>query len=120
LLADTRGEMGLWYRLATIAMMGSSLLPGMGGSDPNEPASHGAAIIYGPNVGRYLPSYRRYASAGGARIVRDADTLAAAVAHLIAADRSAAMAHAAWEVATVGAEVTDQILALLHDILDEL
>ncbi|SEK67253.1 3-deoxy-D-manno-octulosonic-acid transferase [Roseovarius nanhaiticus] len=120
LLADTRGEMGLWYRLATIAFMGNSLLPGMGGSDPNEPAAHGAAIVYGPNVARYLPSYKRYAGAGGARIVRDAGTLAAAVTHLIAADRSATMAHAAWEVATVGAEVTDHILDMLQDMLDDL
>lgn len=120
LLADTRGEMGLWYRLATIAMMGSSLLPGMGGSDPNEPAAHGAAIVYGPNVARYMPSYRRYANAGGARIVRDASTLSAALSHLIAADQSAAMAHAAWEVATASAELTDKILELLHDMLDDL
>jgi 3-deoxy-D-manno-octulosonic-acid transferase len=76
--------------------------------------------VYGPNVARYLPSYRRYASAGGARIVRDAGTLAAALSHLIAADQSAAMAHAAWEVATTGAELTDKILALLHDMLDDL
>ncbi len=120
LLADTRGEMGLWYRLATIALMGNSLLPGMSGSDPNGPAAHGAAIVYGPNVAHYLPSYKRYAGAGGARIVRDSGTLAAALAHLIAADRSATMAHAAWEVATAGAEVTDQILELLHDMLDDL
>lgn len=105
LLADTPGEMGLWYRLSTISLMGRSLMPGMSGSDPNGPAAHGSAIIYGPNVGRYLPSYKRYAGAGGARIVRDAETLAGALAHLIAADRSATMAHAAWEVATAGAQV---------------
>src|SRR5690606_5913458 len=64
LLADTPGEIGLWYRLATIAFMANSLLPGMGGSDPNAPAAHGAAIIYGPNVVRYLPSYKRFAGAG--------------------------------------------------------
>ncbi|HEY9038502.1 MAG TPA: glycosyltransferase N-terminal domain-containing protein [Roseovarius sp.] len=120
LLADTADELGLWYRLATISFMGRSLIPGMGGSDPNEPAAHGSAIVYGPNVGRYLPGYKRYAGAGGARIVRDADTLAAALAHLIAADRSATMAHAAWEVATAGAQVTDHILEILHDMLDDL
>jgi 3-deoxy-D-manno-octulosonic-acid transferase len=98
--------------------MGSSLRPGMGGSDPNEPAAHGSAIVYGPNVGRYLPSYTRYAEAGAARIVRDADTLSAALSRLIAADQAAAMAHAAWDVASVGAEVTDHILDLVQDTLD--
>lgn len=120
LLADTRGEMGLWYRLATISLMGSSLLPGMGGSDPNEPAAHGSAILYGPNVGRHLPGYRRYAAGGGACLVQDAETLAAELTRLIAVDRSAAMANAAWEVATAGAEVTDRILDELQDMLDDL
>lgn len=118
LLADTRGELGLWYRLAPISFMGRSLGAGMGGSDPNEPAAHGSAIVYGPNVGRYLPSYTRYAEAGAARIVRDVDTLAAALSRLIAADQAAAMAHAAWDVASIGAEVTDRIAELVHDTLD--
>ncbi|MEI4195829.1 3-deoxy-D-manno-octulosonic acid transferase [Roseovarius sp. E0-M6] len=120
LLADTRGDLGLWYRLATISLMCSSLVPGQGGRDPNEPAAHGSAILYGPNVGRHLASYKRYAGAGAARIVRDADTLSAALEHLIAPDQSAAMAHAAWDVATVGAEVTDRILDLVQDTLDVL
>lgn len=118
ILADTRGEMGLWYRLASITLMGSSLIAGYGGRDPNEPAAHGSAILYGPNVGRYLPSYSRYAEAGAARIVRDAGTLAAALARLIAVDQSAAMAHAAWDIASASAEVTDQILDLVQDTLD--
>ncbi|MCZ4352625.1 3-deoxy-D-manno-octulosonic acid transferase [Roseovarius aestuarii] len=120
LLADTRGELGLWYRLSPISFMGSSLGSGMGGSDPNEPAAHGSAIVYGPNVGRYLPSYTRYAEAGAARIVRDEHTLAAALGRLIAADQAAAMAHAAWDVASTGAQVTDQIVELAHDALDTL
>lgn len=120
LLADTRGEMGLWYRLATITLMASSLKPRQHGRDPNEPAAHGSAIMYGPHVGRYQSSYRRFAEAGAARMVRDADTLSAALAQLIAPDQSAAMAHAAWDVATASAQVTDQILDLVHDTLDVL
>lgn len=120
LLADTRGEMGLWYRLATITLMCSSLTPGHQGRDPNEPAAHGSAIMYGPNVGRYLPVYKRYADAGAAWIVRDTDTLSDALGRLIAPDESAAMAHAAWDVASAGAQVTDRIVDLVHDTLDVL
>ncbi|MRU15998.1 3-deoxy-D-manno-octulosonic acid transferase [Roseovarius sp. A21] len=120
LLADTHGEMGLWYRIAQITLMGSSLIPGQWGRDPNEPAAHGSAILYGPNVRRYLSSYSRYAEAGAARIVKDADSLAAAVLSLIPPDQSAAMAHAAWDVASEGAGVTDQILDLVQDTLDAL
>ncbi|QYX56881.1 3-deoxy-D-manno-octulosonic acid transferase [Roseovarius sp. SCSIO 43702] len=120
LLGDTHGDLGLWYRLATISLMCSSLVPGHGGRDPNEPAAHGSAVLYGPNVSRYLAAYKRFAGAGAARIVRDTETLAAALERLIAPDQSAAMAHAAWEVASVGAEVTDRILDLVQDTLDVL
>ncbi|WP_294610689.1 3-deoxy-D-manno-octulosonic acid transferase [uncultured Roseovarius sp.] len=120
ILADTRGEMGLWYRLAPITFMGSSLVSGQYGRDPNEPAAHGSAILYGPNVGRYLTRYSRYAEAGAARIVRDSGTLGAALQRLIAPDQAAAMAHAAWDVASRGAAVTDKILDLLLDRLDQL
>jgi len=118
ILADTRGEMGLWYRLAPICFMGSSLVSGQHGRDPDEPAAHGSAILYGPNAARYLHRYSRYAEAGAARIVRDTDTLAAAVQALLPPDRAAAMAHAAWEVASSGAEVTDRVVELVLDVLD--
>lgn len=118
ILADTYGEMGLWYRVAPITFMGSSLEAGQWGRDPNEPAAHGSAILYGPNVRRYLSGYSRFAEAGAARIVRDADTLAAAVQRLIPPDQSAAMAHAAWDVASQSAGVTDKILDLVQDTLD--
>ncbi|QFT79175.1 3-deoxy-D-manno-octulosonic acid transferase [Roseovarius sp. THAF27] len=120
ILADTRGEMGLWYRLAPTTFLGSSLVSGAHGYDPNEPAAHGSAILYGPNIRRYLNSYSRFAEAGAARIVRDAETLAAAVKRLIPPDQSAGMAHAAWEVASRSAGLTDRIADLLNDRLDRL
>lgn len=118
LLADTRGEMGLWYRLAPITFMASSLVSGHGGRDPWEPAALGSAILYGPNVGRYLSAYSRLAGAGAARIVRDADTLSAAITRLSAPDQAAIMAHAAWEVSSEGAEATDRLMTQIQDILD--
>ncbi|MBU2980421.1 3-deoxy-D-manno-octulosonic acid transferase [Lentibacter algarum] len=120
LLAEDPFEMGLWLRLAPVAFMGASLVPGFGGHNPYAPANLGSAILYGPNVGRHLESYSRFASVGGARIVRDTETLAAAVTQLSAPDRAAQMAMSAWEIATEGAEVTDKITALVHDILDNL
>ena len=118
LVADTRGDMGLWYRLAPISFMASSLEPGHGGQDPFEPAGLGSAILYGPNVSRHMSAYTRLSSAGAARLVRDADTLAAAITLLTAPDQAAAMAHTAWEVATAGAEVTDRVMEMIQDTLD--
>lgn len=118
LLADTRGDMGLWYRLAPVTFMGSSLVPGFGGRDPYEPASLGSAILYGPNVGRYLSAYSRFVKAGAARIVKDADSLASALNTLSAADQVATMAHAGWVVSSDGAEVTDEVIEMIQDTLD--
>jgi len=118
ILGQTNGELGLLYRVAPVTFLGSSLLPGMEGHDPNEPAVHGSAILYGPNVRRYMAEYSRYAEARAARIVRDTDTMAAAVQNLIAPDQAAVMAHAAWDIASQGAEVTDSVLDLVQDTLD--
>jgi 3-deoxy-D-manno-octulosonic-acid transferase len=119
LLADTRGELGLWYRMAPITFMGSSLIAGHGGRDPFEPAALGSAILYGPNVSRYLDAYSRLAEAGAARIVRDEDTLTGAITRLSAPDQAAIMAHAAWQVCSDGAEATDALMAQIQDILDQ-
>ncbi|WP_238365161.1 3-deoxy-D-manno-octulosonic acid transferase [Mesobacterium pallidum] len=118
ILADTRGEMGLWYRLAPITFVGGSLASGTGGHDPYEAATLGSAIIYGPHVRRHLAAYNRLAAAGAARVVKDASGLAAAVTWLIAPDVSASMAHSAWECLSEGAEVTDQVVDLALDLLD--
>jgi 3-deoxy-D-manno-octulosonic-acid transferase len=49
-LADTLGEMGLFYRLADVAVMGGSLVPGIGGHNPLEPARLGVPVVTGPQV----------------------------------------------------------------------
>lgn len=119
LLVDTdEHDLGLWYRLAPITFMGSSLDAGHGGRDPFGPAALGSAILHGPNVARYRPAYTRFSEAGAARSIKDAETLAAALTHLTAPDQAAAMAHAAWTVATDGAEVTNRVVDLAQDALD--
>jgi 3-deoxy-D-manno-octulosonic-acid transferase len=118
LLADSLDDMGLWYRLAPISFLGSSLISGRGGCDPFEPATLGSAILYGPNVSRHMGAYARLSRVGAARVVRDAATLGAMVTRLGAPDQAAAMAQSAWDVATSGAEVTDRVLDLVQDMLD--
>ena len=46
-LADTLGELGLWYELADIVFVGGSLVD-VGGHNPYEPCRFGNAIINGP------------------------------------------------------------------------
>ena len=119
LVADDLDDLGLWYRVAPVTFLGSSLVSGQGGIDPYQAAALGAAILYGPNVRSYLQSYSRLAAAGAARIVNDETTLAQAVNSLTAPDKAAEMALAGWDVVSQGAEVTDRILDLVQDALDQ-
>ena len=119
-IADQPEELGLWYRLSPISLMGGSLA----GENPRavqnpfEAAALGSAVLFGPHVGPWALSYERLRGAGAARAVTDRDSLARAVEFLLAPDMVAAMATAAWELTTAGAEATDRIVHLTMDALD--
>ena len=55
-LADTYGEMGLWYRLAEAALIGGGF-DAIGGHNPWEAAHFGAAILHGPDVANFAGDY---------------------------------------------------------------
>ena len=116
-LADTLGEMGLWYRVASVSFVGGSLAP-VGGHNPYEPALLGSAILHGPHVRNFADGYERLGAAQAAVLVRDAASLGTALAASLAPDRAAAMAAAAWETMSDGAEVTDRVLDVLGGYLD--
>ncbi|SMX46375.1 3-deoxy-D-manno-octulosonic acid transferase [Actibacterium lipolyticum] len=119
-VADTSGEMGLWHRLAPVAFLGGTLSPdGHGtGADPAGPAGLGVAIMHGPKTSDHEDYYTKLDTAGAARTVRDAPSLARALETLIAPDQAAKLAHAAWEVSSSGAETTERIVSQLAPALD--
>jgi len=49
-VADTLGELGLFLRLADVAVMGGAFAEGIGGHNPLEPARLGAPIVTGPHA----------------------------------------------------------------------
>ncbi len=65
-IADTMGELGLFYRLAPIVFMGGSLVA-HGGQNPIEPIKLGAAIVHGPHVFNFTDVYDALDAAGGAK-----------------------------------------------------
>jgi 3-deoxy-D-manno-octulosonic-acid transferase len=65
-VADTMGELGLFYRLAPIVFMGGSLVA-HGGQNPIEAVKLGAAIVHGPHVFNFTDVYDALDRAGGAR-----------------------------------------------------
>ncbi len=117
-VADGTEELGLWYRLAPITFLGSSLVPGGVGRDPFEPAALGSAILVGPDAGPFQPVVNRFLRAGAARTVVSGEALGDAVADLLAPDRTAEMARRAWEITSSGAEVTDRLLEIIGRALD--
>lgn len=74
-IADTMGEMGLFYRLTSIVLMGKSLAGAQGGQNPIEPAKLGCVILHGPEVGNFTEVYRHLTMANGATEIYDADML---------------------------------------------
>jgi 3-deoxy-D-manno-octulosonic-acid transferase len=117
LIIDDREEDGLWYRLASVTFLGQSLCNN-GGSDPYPAATFGSAMLHGPHLGNFTNAYARFKAVKATLQARDSASLADAVTTALAADIAAEMAHAAWEVCSAGAEVTDRVTDLVHDILD--
>lgn len=81
-IADTVGEMGLFYRLSPIVIMGGSLVA-HGGQNPIEPAKLGAAILHGPHIHNFEGIYASIGAARGALMVKDSASLARAVSGLL-------------------------------------
>ncbi len=83
-IADTAGELGLFYRLASASFLGKSLVGRGGGQNPVEAAKLGCAVLHGPHVGNFTEVYRVLDDARGAAQIGDADTLARVLAVLFA------------------------------------
>ena len=97
-MADTLGELGLFYRLAPFAFVGGSLVP-RGGQNPIEPTRLGTAVLHGPLVKNFKEIYATLDSATGTTPSRTRQALAEALGRLIASpelrERQAADAAAA-------------------------
>jgi 3-deoxy-D-manno-octulosonic-acid transferase len=109
-LADTMGELGLFYRLAGIAFVGGSLVA-KGGHNPFEAARLGCAVLHGPDTRNCARMAAELAAAGAAEAVSDADGLARAVSVLLD-DR-----HLTAERAAAGERVTAASLDILEAVL---
>jgi 3-deoxy-D-manno-octulosonic-acid transferase len=119
-LADTMGELGLFYSLAEVAFVGGSLVA-KGGHNPFEAARLGCAVLHGSNVSNCAGMAAELAAAGAAETVLDADGLARAVLALLGDRRlRTARAAAGKRVAVAGSEILDAVLIRLAPWLDRL
>jgi 3-deoxy-D-manno-octulosonic-acid transferase len=118
-LADTMGELGLFYRLAGIAFVGGSLSR-RGGHNPFEPARLGCAVLHGPDMTNCAGMAAALAAAGASEVVTDEAELARAVSALISCPRLRAERSAAAARAAAGCGVLDTVEACLSPWLDRL
>jgi 3-deoxy-D-manno-octulosonic-acid transferase len=103
-IADTLGELGVFYRLSDVSFVGGSLTP-KGGHNPLEPARLGGAILHGPNTFNFVETYGEMRAGGGAALVRNDRELATAIRRLLSDEKTRlAMAAAAQRAADASAE----------------
>jgi 3-deoxy-D-manno-octulosonic-acid transferase len=93
-LADTMGELGIFYRLGRLVFLGGSFGP-EGGHNPYEPAILGAAILTGPRHRHFDEAISALTAAGGATVVADGTELGETVSRLLSGDRAEGMGSAA-------------------------
>lgn len=77
LLADTMGEMGLWYRLADTVYLGGGHAPGVGGHNPLEALRLKKPVVTGPSVFNFADLTKRLKTHQGFSLVADAEAIAA-------------------------------------------
>ncbi|GGL54368.1 3-deoxy-D-manno-octulosonic acid transferase [Wenxinia marina] len=117
-IAEGPSELGLWYRLAPVTYLGGTLTGG-GCRTPYEAAALGSALLHGPDTAPHGAEVARLQARGASRLVADVAGLGRQLEELLSPDRAAALAHAAWDEATRGAEAADRLFGLIRDSLDE-
>ncbi|HEY3795229.1 MAG TPA: 3-deoxy-D-manno-octulosonic acid transferase [Bradyrhizobium sp.] len=112
-IADTMGELGLFYRLAPIVFMGGSLVP-HGGQNPIEAVKLGASIVHGPHVFNFSDVYEALDGAGGARLADGREALVKQLGQLLAdpAARETSVAASSRVVEQLGGALERTLAAL--------
>ncbi len=118
-LADSIGELGVWFRLAEITFVGGSLVP-HGGQNLLEPARLDCAVITGPHTANFARIAAEMDEAGALLQVGGPAELTMAVADLLADPaRRRAMAEAACAYARRQAGVLDRVMEVLAPLLND-
>ena len=116
-VADTMGELGLFYRLSQVIFMGGSLVP-HGGQNPIEAIKLGASIVHGPHVFNFADVYQTLDGAGGAWQAHSSEQLVKQLGHMLGneAARSASVEAAEQVVLRLGGAL-DRTMAALEPYL---
>ncbi len=112
-VADTLGELGIFYRLAGVVFVGGSLVP-HGGQNPLEPARLDSALLFGPHMMNFREMTEALLAAGAAQTVADGEALTDEAGRLIGDDEARrAAAEATERVAAHRAGALERVLAAI-------
>jgi len=118
-VADTMGELGLFYRLVDVVFIGGSLVE-KGGQNPMEAARLDCAILHGPHMDNFSEVVEEFETESGAIEVKNAADLAKAVAtYLSNRAKQEKIAEIAKNVATKGNAICAAIVAKVDNKLKE-
>jgi len=116
-VADTLGELGLFYRLAPLAFMGGSLVA-HGGQNPLEPARLSRFVLHGPHIENFAESYAALEAAGAAEQVDTLTALTEALATLLPAPEALeARGAQAADIVSAADQVLSRVLEKLKPFL---
>jgi 3-deoxy-D-manno-octulosonic-acid transferase len=119
-VADTFGELGLFYRLAPLACIGRSFSDdGGGGHNPIEAAQLHCAVLYGPNVQFQRELYEDMSTHGAALGLKDEAELENIIRELLSdTTKRDALQQAGHSFTQTKAKVIDIVLEALGPWLD--
>ncbi|HXC55295.1 MAG TPA: 3-deoxy-D-manno-octulosonic acid transferase [Rhizomicrobium sp.] len=116
-IADTLGELGLFYRLAPFAFVGGTLVPA-GGHNPLEPARLGCAVLAGPHTFNSATAYAAIFSAQGLGLVHSSAEIAALATQLLGDPaRAKALGEAAARGAAALGGAVEKTIAVVETFL---
>ncbi len=117
-IADTLGEMGLFYRLAPFCFIGGTLVP-LGGHNPLEPAALHCAVLAGPHTANAASAYDAILSAQGfGRVHNSADIVRETTKLLQDRDAAAQAGEAAARGGAALSGAVDRTITALKTLLD--
>lgn len=117
-VADTLGELGVFYDLAQTALVAGSLLSDLKGHNPIEPAKLDCAILSGPHIESFQDLFDTLTQAKAATITANTDEIAASVAKFWRDDGArAAQTKAARAIVDQGATAMETTVAQLAALL---
>lgn len=117
-LADTMGELGIFYRLASIVFIGGTLVP-HGGQNPLEAARLNNAIIFGPHMDNFLQIKKEFLQQQAAIEISDTEALSKATKQLLRdSKKRRKLAEMALQLVQEKTGATDEICKYIESLLD--